>query len=126
MRVNNRTVRAGNHEATSRSRTLVDGGRNCVRGEHQPNPNPSRAYVGGPSHGGHSSEGGGGGGSSSSHGSGRRAGGGDDRGGRGHTNSHATGNARGNYDARHKIDEIRRAKKTTKVSDSDDFPAYSA
>jgi hypothetical protein len=41
-------------------------------------------------------------------------------------NSHATGNARDGYDARHRIDEICRAKKATKVSDSDSFPAYSA
>jgi hypothetical protein len=70
--------------------------------------------------------GGGSSGGSSSHGAGRRAGGGDDHGGRGHAHSHATGNARGGYDARHMIDEIRRAKKTTEVTESDGFPAYSA
>jgi hypothetical protein len=41
-------------------------------------------------------------------------------------NSHATDNAHGGYDACHRIDEIRCAKKATKVSNSDDFPAYFA
>jgi hypothetical protein len=41
-------------------------------------------------------------------------------------NSHAAGNEHGGYDARHKINEIHLAKKTTNVSDSDDFPAYSS
>jgi uncharacterized membrane protein YgcG len=66
MRVNNRTTRAGNHEATSRSRTLAEVGCNHVRGEHQPNPNRSRASAGGPSHGGNSGGGDGGGGNSGS------------------------------------------------------------
>jgi hypothetical protein len=42
MRVDNRVAQvppAGNHEATSRS--PADGGHNCIRGEHQPNPNCS-------------------------------------------------------------------------------------
>jgi hypothetical protein len=94
MRVNNRVTPAGNHEATSRNRTPADGGRNRVRGEHQPTPNRSRASTGGPSHDGYSSRGGGGGssGGSSSHGGDRRAGGRGDGGARGHANSHATGN----------------------------------
>jgi hypothetical protein len=41
-------------------------------------------------------------------------------------NSHATGNTRGGYDARHMIHEICCAKKATEASDSDGFPAYSA
>jgi hypothetical protein len=41
-------------------------------------------------------------------------------------NSHATGNACGGYDARHRIDEIRRTKKTTSVSDNDGFPAFTS
>jgi hypothetical protein len=60
----------------------------------------------------------------STHGGGRRTGGGGDREGRGHTNSHATGNTYGGYDAYHRIDEIHHAKNATEVSDG--FPAYSA
>jgi hypothetical protein len=41
-----RTHEARNHEATSHS--PADGGGNRVRGEHQPNPNRSRASTGGP------------------------------------------------------------------------------
>jgi hypothetical protein len=41
-------------------------------------------------------------------------------------NSHATGNEHGGYDARHRNNEIRRANKTTNVSDNDGFPAYFA
>jgi hypothetical protein len=41
-------------------------------------------------------------------------------------NSHATGYTHGGYEAHHRIDEIRRAKKSTEVSDSDGFPAYYA
>jgi hypothetical protein len=40
-------------------------------------------------------------------------------------NSHVTGNSRGDNDASHKIEEIRR-KKATEASDIDDFHAYSA
>jgi hypothetical protein len=39
-------------------------------------------------------------------------------------NSHATGNSRGGYDARHRIEEIRHKKAFT-ANDSDSFPAYS-
>jgi hypothetical protein len=88
MRVNNRVTPPANHEATSRSRTPADGGRNRVWGEHQTLPNRSRASAGGPSHSGHS---GGGSGGSSSHGGGKRGGGGGDHGGRGRANSHTTG-----------------------------------
>jgi hypothetical protein len=127
MRVNNRVTPAANHEATSRSRTPVDGGRNRISGEYQPTLNHSRASAGGPSHGGHS--GGCGGGASSGKSSsfgGKRARGDGDHGGRGHANSHATVYAYGGYDACHWIDEIHHAKKANKVSDSGDFPAYSA
>jgi hypothetical protein len=40
-------------------------------------------------------------------------------------NGHIISNARGGYDACHRIDEIRR-KKATEASDGNDFPAYSA
>jgi hypothetical protein len=63
---------------------------------------------------------------SSSHGGSKRGGGGCDRGGRGHTNNHATGYTHGGYNTHHRIDEIRHPKKTTEVSDSDGFPAYFA
>jgi hypothetical protein len=41
-------------------------------------------------------------------------------------NSHATGNECGSYDARHRIVEIHYAKKTTNVSDNNNFPTYSS
>jgi hypothetical protein len=41
-------------------------------------------------------------------------------------NNHSTGNEHGGYDARHRINEIRHAKKTTKFNDIDGFPAYSS
>jgi hypothetical protein len=140
MRVDNRVTQVPpvrthefrQHEATSHS--PADGGCNCVRGEQHLNPNRSRASARGPSQGGNNlggadgsrGDGGGGGssGGSSSHGTGRRAGG-DDRRVRGHANSHVTSKSRGGYDARHRIEEIRR-KKATEASNSDGFPAYSA
>jgi hypothetical protein len=69
--------------------------------------------------------GGGSDGGSSSHGAGRRAGGGGDRGGRGHADSHVTGVSCGGYDARRRIEEIRRKKSST-AGESDSFPAFSA
>jgi hypothetical protein len=45
-----------------------------------------------------------------------------DRGGRGHTDSHVTGVSCGGYDARHRIEEIRRNKST---GENDGFPAFS-
>jgi hypothetical protein len=146
MRVDNRVTQLppprtrehGHHEATSRS--PVDGGHNRSRGEQPQNPNRTRASAGGPSQGGNSDSGaggthgtashgdaGGGGssGGSSSHRAGRRAGGGGDRGGRGHADSHITDISRGSYDARCRIEEIRR-KKTSEAGDSDGFPAFSA
>jgi hypothetical protein len=141
MRVDNRVTQVPpvrihevrHHEATSRG--PADGGRNRVYREPQPNPNRSRASTRGPSQGGNSqggaggsrgatSRGGGGGSGSSSHDIGRRAGGSGDRGGRGHANSHVTGNSHGGYDARHKIEEIH-CKKAIEASDSDGFPVYS-
>jgi hypothetical protein len=122
-----RTHEPRHHEATSRS--PADGGRNRTREEQPPNPNHSGASAGGPSQGSNSAGGAGGGGGSSggssSHGAGRRAGGGGDRGGRGHANNHVTGNSRGSYDARHRIEEIRR-KKASEANNSDGFPAFSA
>jgi hypothetical protein len=121
------------NEATSRS--LADNGRNRTRGELSTNPNRTRASAGGPSHGSNSAGGaggnrdivphcdpGGGGsdGGSSSHGDGRRAGGGGDRGGRGHANRHASGVSRGGFDARQKIEELRRKKSST-AGDNDGF-----
>jgi hypothetical protein len=40
-------------------------------------------------------------------------------------NSHITGNSRGGYDARHRIEEIRR-RKASEGNDSNGFPAFSA
>jgi hypothetical protein len=70
----------------------------------------------------------GGGGSddeSSSHGAGRRASGRGDHGGRGHADSHVTGVTCGGYDARRRIEEIRRKKSST-ARENDGFPAFSA
>jgi hypothetical protein len=64
-------------------------------------------------------------GGSSNHGAGRRAGGGGDRGGRGHANNHASDTSHGVFDARQKIEELRRKKSST-VGDNDGFPAFSA
>jgi hypothetical protein len=141
MRVDNRVTqvppvrnRQQDNEATSRS---ADISRNRTRGELPANPNRTRATTGGPSHGGNSAGGnreiiphrdpGGGGsdGGSSNHGAGRRAGGGGDRDGRGHANSHASGASRGGFDARQKIEELRRKKSST-AGDNDGFPAFSA
>jgi hypothetical protein len=69
--------------------------------------------------------GGGNGGGSSSHGAGRRAGGGGDCRGRGHADSHVTGVSCGGYDARRRIEEIRRKKSST-ARENDGFPAFSA
>jgi hypothetical protein len=63
--------------------------------------------------------GGGSSGGSSSHGAGRRAG------GRGHADSHVTGVSCGGYDARRRIEEIRRKKSST-AGENDGFPAFSA
>jgi hypothetical protein len=142
MRVNTRVaqpppVRNRDNEATSRSADL---GRNRTRAELPANPNRTRATADGPSQGGnsaaaadgnrevvpHRDPGGGGSDSgSSNHGANRRAGGGGDRGGRGHANSHASGASQGGFDARQKIDELRRKKSSTS-SDNDGFPAFSA
>jgi hypothetical protein len=141
MRVNNRVTQAPpvrnrqhDNEATSRS---ADIGHNRTRAKIPTNPNRTRATAGGPSHGGDSAGGGraiiphrdpGGGGSdggSSNHGANRRAGGGGDRGGRGHADSHISGASRGGFDARQKIEELRRKKAST-TGDNDSFPAFSA
>jgi hypothetical protein len=138
MRVNNRVaqappVRNRDNKATSRS---ADIGRNRTRADLLANPNRTRATAGGPSHGGNSAGGdreiipyrdpGGGGsdGGSSNHGANRRAGGGGDHGGRGHADSHVTGASRGGFDARQKIEELRREKAST-AGDNDGFPAFS-
>jgi hypothetical protein len=146
MRVDNRVTQVpplrarepDNHEATSRS--PAGNGRNRTRGELPQNPNRTRTSAGGPSQGGNSvggaggshgavdhgdAGGGGSGGESSSHEAGRRAGGGGDRGGRGHADSHVTGASHGGYDARRRIEEMRRKKSST-AGDNDDFPAFSA
>jgi hypothetical protein len=145
MRVDNKVTQmppAKNrqHDNEARSRSGADNGRNRTRGELLANPNCTRASAGGPSHGGNSAGGAGGyheiiphcdpggGGSddgSSNHGAGRRAEGRGDRGGRGHTNSHASGASRGGFDARQKIKELRRKKSST-AGDNDGFPAFSA
>jgi hypothetical protein len=125
--------RQQDNEATSRN---ADIGRNRTRAEPPANPNRTRATASGPSHGGNSTgddreiiphrdpDGGGSDGGSSNHGAGRRAGGGGDRGGRGHANSHASGASRGGFDARQKIEELRRKKAS--AGDNDGFPAFSA
>jgi hypothetical protein len=144
MRVDNRVTQVPpvrnlqqDDEATSRS---ADIGRNRTRGELPANPNRTRASAGEPSHGGNSAGGAGGNreiiphrdpsgegsdGGSSNHGADRRAGGGGDRGGRGHANSHTSGASRGGFDARQKIEELRR-KKSSMADDNDGFPAFSA
>jgi hypothetical protein len=140
MRVNIRVaqpppVRNRDNKATSRS---ADIGRNRNRAELPANPNRTRAMAGGPSQGGNSAAatdcnrevvphrdpgGGGSDGRSSNHSANRRAGGGGDRGGRGHANSHASGASQGGFDARQKIEELRRKKASTS-SDNDGFPAF--
>jgi hypothetical protein len=144
MRVDDRVAqvppvrnRQPNNEATSRS--PADNARNRTRGELPANPNRTRASASGRSHGGNSAGGAGGNrdivphhdpvgggsdGGSSLHGAGRRDGGGGDRGSRGHANSHASGVSRGDFDARQKIEELRR-KKSSMAGDNDGFPAFS-
>jgi hypothetical protein len=142
MRVNNRVnqpppARNRDNEATSRSAGL---GRNRTRAELPAQPNRTRANASGPSQGGNSNrevvphrnpDGGGrdpdGSGSddgSSNHRANRRAAGGGNRGGRDHANSHAFGASQGAYDARQKIEELRRKKSAT-AGDNDGFPAFS-
>jgi hypothetical protein len=124
MRVDNRVTqvplvrnRQQDNEATSHS---ADIGRNCTRGELPANPIGNREIIPHRDPGGGGSDGG-----SSNHGAGRRAEGGGDRGGRGHTNSHASGASRGGFDAHQKIEELRRKKSST-IGDNDGFPAFSA
>jgi hypothetical protein len=142
MRVDNRVnqpppARNRDNEATSRSADL---GRNCTRAELPAQPNLTRADAGRPSHGGNSNreiiphrEPGGGGrdpggsgsdGGSSNYGANRRPGGEGGRGGRDHANSHASGASQGSYDARQKIEELRRKKSAT-AGDNDGFHAFS-
>jgi hypothetical protein len=143
MRVDNRVnqpppARHRDNEATSRS---ANHGPNRTRAELPAQPNRTRSNASGPPQGGNSNRevvphraptcGGGldpdGGGSddgSSNHGANRRAGGGGSRGGRGHANSHASGASQGVYDARQKIEELRRKKSAT-AGDNDGFPAFS-
>jgi hypothetical protein len=140
MQVDNRVTqvppvrnRQQDNEGTSRG---AGTGHNRTRAELPANPNRTRATTGGPSHGGNSAGGDqeiiphrdpGGGGSdsgSSNHGADRRAGGGGDHGGRGHANSHASGASHGGFDARQKIEDLRRKKAS--AGDNDGFPAFSA
>jgi hypothetical protein len=142
MQVDNRVTQpppAGNRDNEARS-CSADLGRNRTRTELPANPNRTCATAGGPSQGGNSAAaaggdreivphrdlgGGGSDGGSSNHGANRRAGGGGDRGGRRHTNSHASGASQGSFDARQKIEELRHKKSAT-ASDNDGFPAFSA
>jgi hypothetical protein len=118
----------------------VDLGRNRIRAELLANLNRTRATAGGPSQASNSAAaasgdreivpqrdpgGGGSDGGSSNYGANRRASGGGDRGGRGHANSHASEASQGGFDARQKIEELRRKKASTS-SDNDGFPAFSA
>jgi hypothetical protein len=141
MRVDNRVtqappVRNRDNEATSHSADL---GRNRTRAELPANPKHTRATAGGASQGGnsagaagddreivphHDPSGGGSGGGNSNHGAGKRASGGGDRGGRGHANSHVSGASHSGFDARQKIEELRRKKSAT-AGDNDGFPAFS-
>jgi hypothetical protein len=124
--------------ATTKLQVAADLGRNRTRAELPAQPNRTRANAGRPSQDGNSaaaaaggreiiphrdSGGGGSDGGSSNHGANRRAGGGGDRGGRGHANSHASGASQGGYDARQKIEELRREKSAT-VGNNDGFPAF--
>jgi hypothetical protein len=142
MRVDNRVnqpppARNRDNEATSRSADL---GRNRTRAELLAQPNRTRANPGGPSQGGNSNRqvvphrapdgggrdpgGGGSNGGSSNHGANSRADGGGSRGGRDHANTHASEASQGGYDARQKIEELRRKKSAT-AGDNDGFPAFS-
>jgi hypothetical protein len=142
MRVDNRVnqpppARNRDNKATSRSADL---GCNRTRAELPAQPNRTRANADGPSQGGNSNReiiphrgpsgggrdpgGGGSNGGSSNHGANKRAGGGGSRGGRDHTNSHASGASQGDYDARQKVEELRRKKSAT-AGDNDGFPAFS-
>jgi hypothetical protein len=142
MRVDNRVTqpppaRNRDNEATSRSADL---GRNRTRAELPAQPNRTRANAGGPSPGGNSNReiiphrgpdgggrdpgGGGSDGGSSNHEANRRAGGGGSRGGQDHANSQASGASQGGYDARQKIEELRRKKSAT-AGDNDGFPSFS-
>jgi hypothetical protein len=141
MRVDNRVAqpppaRNRDNEAKSRSADLD---RNRTRGELSAQPNRTHGNASGPSQAGnsaatagddreiipHRDPGGGGSDSgSSNHGANRRAGSGGDRGGRGHANSHASRASQGGFDARQKIEELRRNKSAT-VGDNDGFPAFS-
>jgi hypothetical protein len=141
MRVDNRVtqpppVRNRDNEATSLSADL---GRKRTRAELPAHPNRTRANAGGPSQGGNNAaatsgnreiirhcnpDSGGSDGGSSNHGVNRRAGGGGGHGGRDHENSHASGASQGGYDARQKIEELRRKKASTS-GDNDGFPAFS-
>jgi hypothetical protein len=142
MRVDNRVNQpppARNHdnETTSRSADL---GRNHTRAELPAQPNRSHANAGGPSQGGNSNrevvphrthggsgrdpDGGGSDDGSSNHEAKRRADGGGSRDGRDHANSHASGASQGGYDARQKIEELRRKNSAT-AGDNDGFPAFS-
>jgi hypothetical protein len=131
-------ARHHDNEATSRS---ANNDPNRTRAELPAQPNHTRSNAGGPPQGGninrevvphrapaggggHDPDGGGSDGGSYNHGANRRAGGGGRRGGRGHANSHASGASQGSYDARQKIEELRRKKSTT-ASDNDGFPAFS-
>jgi hypothetical protein len=142
MRVDNRVnqpppTRNRNNEATSRSADL---GRNSTRAELPSQPNRTQANAGGPSQGGnsnrevithcapdggdHDPDDGGSDGGSSDHGANRRASRGGSRGGRDHANSHTSGASQGGYDARQKIEELRRKKSAT-AGNNDGFPAFS-
>jgi hypothetical protein len=136
MRVDNRVyqpppARHCDNEATSHS---ANNGPNRTRAELPAQPNHTHSNAGGPPQGGNSNRdivphrapagGGGSDGGSSNHGADRRAGGGGSHGGRGHANSHASGASQGGYDARQKIEELRRKKSTT-AGDNDGFVTFS-
>jgi hypothetical protein len=142
MRVDNRVNQPPpatnrDNEATSRSADLS---RNRTRAELPAQPNCTRANADGPSQGGNSNReiiphrgpsggdrdpgGGGSDGGSSNHGANRRADSGGSRGDRDHANSHASGASQGGYDARQKIEELRRKKSAT-AGDNNGVPTFS-
>jgi hypothetical protein len=145
MRVDNRfaqvpPVRNRQHDNEATSHSAADNGRNRTRAELPANPNRTRAMAGGPSQGDNSAGtaggdreiiprrnpgGGGSGGGSSNHRAGRRVRGGGDHGGRGHANSHVSSASHGDFDARQKIEELRRKKSST-TGDNGGFPAFSS
>jgi hypothetical protein len=103
------------------SRTRANAGGSSQGGNSNREVVPHRA----PDGGGRDPDGGGSNDGSSNHGANRRAIGGGNRSGRDHANNHTSGASQGGYDARQKIEELRRKKLAT-AGDNDGFPAFSS